>query len=107
MFVVSGKQTLEDNLKLISYILETSEKYQIKNLVVDIRGFLGQPGITSDYELASFSAGEALGKVEKVAIVHRKGTIEYTSFFETAIRNRGIDLLAFLDQDKAIEWVLS
>lgn len=106
IFRVPFRLTKTDNLKLISLILETCEKHQIYNVVVDIRGFLGQPGITSDYQLASFSATEALGKVRKAAVIHDKATKEFTSFFETAIRNRGIDLLAFIDKDKAIEWVL-
>jgi hypothetical protein len=106
LFEVSGKQTLEDNLNMIVFILEACEKYQVNKVVVDIRGFQGQPGITSDYKLAYFSATEALGKVKKAAVIHNQETKSFTSFFETAIRNRGIDLLAFTEIDSAIEWVL-
>jgi hypothetical protein len=67
---------------------------------------LGQTGILSDYELANIAAKEALGLVQRAALLYRRENHEYTSFFETAIRNRGINLLAFLDEDEAIQWLL-
>jgi len=41
-----------------------------------------------------------------VALLYRQESHEYTTFFETAVRNRGINLLAFLDEDEAIKWLL-
>ena len=104
--IVSGDQTLENNKELVFRVLEACAENNVRRALVNIRGILGQPGIVSDYELANMAAQEALGLVQKVALLYRQESHEYTSFFETATRNRGINLLAFLDEDKAIQWLL-
>ena len=103
---VSGKQTLENNKELVSRVIKACTENNIKKALVDIRGLVGQPGIFSDYELASIAAKDALGLIQRVALIYHRGSHEFTSFFETTIRNRGINLLAFLDEDEALEWLL-
>jgi len=104
--VVSGEQTLENNKELVLRVLEACVENNVGRALVDISGLLGQPGILSDYELANIAAKEALGLVKKVALLYRQESHEYTSFFETTTRNRGINLLAFLDEKEAVKWLL-
>lgn len=103
---VSGEQTLENNKELVFRVLNTCIENNVGKALVDIRGLLGQPGMLSDFELANIAAKEALGLVQKVALLYRQESQEYTSFFETATRNRGVNLLAFLDEKEAIKWLL-
>ena len=104
--VVSGEQTLENNKKLVFQILEACAENNVSKAIIDIREILGQPGVLADYDLANIAAKEALGAIKKAALLYRQETHAYTSFFETVIRNRGVNLLAFLDEDEAIEWLL-
>jgi hypothetical protein len=103
--VVSGEQTLENNKKLVFQILEACAGNNVSKALIDIRGIWGQPGVLADYDLANIAAKEALGAIKKAALLYRQETHAYTSFFETAIRNRGINLLAFLDEDEARAWL--
>jgi hypothetical protein len=103
---VSGEQTLENNIQLVGQILEACAKNDIRKTLIDIRGILGQPGIASDFELANRAAQDGRSLIQKAAVLHRTESHQFTSFFETAIRNRGINLLAFQDEGKAIEWLL-
>ena len=104
--VASGEQTLEGNKELVFRVLEACAKNDLGKALVDIRGLVGQPGVASDYELADIAAREALGLLQKVALLYRQESHEYTAFFETAVRNRGINLLAFLDEGEALRWLL-
>lgn len=104
--IVTGEQTFENNKELVSQILEVCVKNQVRKALIDIREIVGQPGVFADYELASIAAQEALGVIQKAALLYRQESHEYTSFFETAIRNRGVNLFAFLDEGKALEWLL-
>jgi hypothetical protein len=104
--VASGEQTLESNKELVFRVLEACAENNLRRALVDIRGLVGQPGVASDYELAGMAAQEALGLLQKVALLYRQESHEYTAFFETTVRNRGINLLAFLDEGEAIQWLL-
>jgi hypothetical protein len=101
-----GKQTLENNKELVFQVIKVCTENNVGKALVDIREVLGQPGTFSDFELASVAAEKALGLFHKVALLYRQGNREYTSFFETVIRNRGINLLAFLDEQEATKWLL-
>ena len=101
----SGEQTLEGNKELVFRVLEACTENNVTKVLVDIRGLVGQPGVVSDYELAGIAAQEALGLLQKVALLYRQESHEYTVFFETAVRNRGINLLAFPDEREAIQWL--
>lgn len=104
--VATGEQTLEGNKELVFRVLEACAENNLRKALVDIRGLVGQPGVVSDFELAGIAAQEALGLIQKVALLYRQESHEYTTFFETAVRNRGINLLAFLDEGEAIQWLL-
>ena len=82
--VVSGDQTLENNKELVYRVLEACAENNTRKALVDIREILGQPGVISDYELANMAAQEALGLLQKVALVHRQESYEYTTCFRNS-----------------------
>ena len=104
-FTVSGEQMFEENMKLVFFILQKCMENKIDRVVVDIRGFSEQPGIAADLELANITAEATFGKIAKAAVVYKEETYAYTTFFETVARNRGLNFIAFLNEDDAIEWV--
>ena len=106
-FTASGEQTFEANTELVAAIIEACIENKVTKVLVDIRGFIGQPGIVSDYKLANIAAKGALGIVKKTALLHQRESSEFTTFFETATRNRGIDMRVFMDESEAVEWLLN
>lgn len=103
--VAAGEQSLDDNIKLVAFIIESCTKFEVEKVVVDIRGLIGQPGTTADFKLANIAVKEALGRIKKTAIINNEDSLSYTSFFETAIRNRGINLYAFTNEAEALDWI--
>jgi len=103
----SGEQTLENNRRLALYITEKMKKLGIKKLFLDSHGFIGQPGTFADYDLADFVSPLTIGGIEKIAFFHPVETSEYSRFFETAARNKGINIRAFTLREKAEEWLKS
>ncbi len=77
-------------------------------LFVDFRDTQNQLSIADLYELAAelYKHGNTFRK--KVALLVLPG-INFNSaqFFETCAQNRGFDINAFTDYEKAIRWILS
>jgi hypothetical protein len=105
MLIVAGEQSLDANKALVIMIIESCVEHQLNKVVVDIRGFEGQPGVISDYELANFSVEKGLSVLKKAALVYRKENHEFTSFFETVAINRGLNVKIFLEPDEAVGWI--
>jgi hypothetical protein len=102
-----GSATLVDNLDLGKKILMACSKNDREKVLVDVRG-LGEPTtITEAFELGQEVAPLALGVLKKAALLHGENRQELEKFFQTTIRNRGINLCAFLDEGKAIDWLLT
>ena len=103
--IVSGEQTHEDNRALVVKIIESCVEHKLGQVVVDIRGLRGQPGVISDYELATFSVEQGLSVIKKAALVYRQENYEFTSFFETVAINRGLNVKIFVEEDEAVAWI--
>lgn len=104
---VSGKQSLEDNISLASACIEICAKNKIGLILLDITGLTGQPGTMADYELAKLLNAWGAGKVvKKAAMVENEVDIAAGRFFETAAKNRNVNLSVFTDKVKAEEWLL-
>jgi len=103
---VSGIQTLDNNIKLAEDCVAACKKHGISRVLMDIRGLSGQPGTVADYELAKLLTVWQAGKtVSHAALLENGSDLPAGRFFETAARNRGINLYVFSDQKKAEEWV--
>jgi hypothetical protein len=102
---VSGQQTLRDNEKLVSMLVSTCIERSLSKLVVDLTGLVGQPGTFSDYQLANFSVEQVLPFIKKVALITTQDNMKFTTFFETVSRNRGLNVIAFVDEEEALTWI--
>lgn len=103
----SGSASLLDNIDLGRKILRTCSEKGMEKVLVDVRE-LGEPTtITEAFELGKEVAPIAIGVLKRAALLHDENRLELENFFQTTIRNRGINLCAFLDEGKALAWLLS
>ncbi|HDT15144.1 MAG TPA: hypothetical protein ENN55_02945 [Firmicutes bacterium] len=100
-----GEQTFEDNIDLAEKTAAEAFPKKYQRVLVDIRGFTGQPGIGFDYEYAKFISRLIENKITKIAVIYKPSSEEFTKFFETASKNRGMNLNAFTDEKQAEEWI--
>jgi hypothetical protein len=106
IITASGKQTYEDNIKLAEACIQECWKNAVTRVLVDITGLVGQPGTTADYELAKLiDAWGARRTISHAALLENEDGLAAGKFFETAARNRGVNLFAFGDKAKAEEWL--
>jgi hypothetical protein len=104
---VTGKQSFEGNIELAATCIDICKKDKINRLVVDITGLSGQPGTMADYELAKLiSAWETATFVSRAALVEKKEDLAAGKFFETAARNRNINIKVFADTQEAEKWIV-
>jgi hypothetical protein len=100
-----GPQTLENNIEFAKKVYEEFDKSGLERILVDIRGFEGQPGTAADIEYAKLIKGMVENKKHKIALIFRKENEQYTRFFETTLVNRGINIKIFIDSAEAQKWV--
>ena len=106
--VVTGKQTLEANIELANACIDACRKHGVSRVLLDITGLAGQPGTMADYELAKLlSAWETNSVVARAALVEKKEDLPAGKFFETAARNRNINIRVFSDLKEAENWLTS
>jgi hypothetical protein len=105
---VSGNQTLQNNIKLVGTCLTACKKNSIDRILIDFTKVTGQPGTFADYELAKIiNTWESAKFISMAALVEKEEELPAGKFFETAARNRGINLYVFSDFKKAEEWLNS
>jgi hypothetical protein len=105
MAVAAGQQTALDNEKMVIKLVEMCIEHDLHQVVADLTGLVGQPGTFSDFQLANFAVEQGLPLIKKVGLVTTPENLEFTAFFETAARNRGLNVRTFIDRDKAVAWM--
>jgi hypothetical protein len=105
MAVAVGQQTAIDNEKMVVTMMETCIEHGLHQVIADLTGLVGQPGTFSDFQLANFAVEQGLPLIKKVGLITTPENLEFTTFFETAARNRGLNVRTFVDRDKAIAWM--
>ena len=105
--MASGPQTFENNLALAHDCLELCRQYGKGILLIDIIGLTGQPGAMADYQLAKLIDEWAANKcISKAALYEKETELAAGKFFETAVRNRAINLRVFTDKKEAVKWLM-
>lgn len=104
---VKGSASLEGNIEFARKLIETSTVNDRKKILIDIRELTNPTGIFDAYKLSEVGASLVNGKSLKIALLHGRERKELESFFETASRNRGINIMVFMDEEKCIEWLLN
>lgn len=104
----AGSQTLRDNMSLATACIDACVKNNLRFVLLDITGLTGQPGTMADYELAKLLDAWDAGKVvQRAALFENEADLAAGKFFETAARNRNINLAVFTDINDAEEWLLN
>ena len=102
LFRWSGPITIEDRLRNLKRMVDFCHENGLRKLIIDGRD---QESMTNTIE--SFDFGTEVPKAFrglKVAVVHRKDD-DALKFIETVAANRGSPTRAFVDFDKAREWL--
>jgi len=82
---VSGAQTMDGNIKLITDCVEACKKNRVNRVLLYIRKLTGQPGTVADYELAKLlTAWEAAKTISHAALLEKEQNLPAGRFFETA-----------------------
>ncbi|MFP4467261.1 MAG: hypothetical protein ACLFP1_09430 [Candidatus Goldiibacteriota bacterium] len=102
-----GEQTLENNKQLAVDVVKKIKKLKLRKLLLDSHGFIGQPGTFQDYDLAEFISPLVANEIDKIAFFHPIETAEFSRFFETAARNKGVNVKEFTDRNEAEKWLIS
>ena len=102
-----GTASLVDNVDLGKKILKKCGERGFDRVLVDVRD-LGPPTtITEAFELGQEVAPLAIGMLKKAALLHGENRLELERFFQTTMHNRGINLCAFMREDKALNWLMN
>ena len=100
-----GAYSQKRYLEFMVRSIEACAKYGLKRLFVDITGLTDfHPSTTQRYEMGNVGSTKG-AMLERVAVLGTSEQLE--SRFSTMVaRNRGLNVQAFTDRDKALEWLL-
>lgn len=84
--------------------LKEAKNSNIKKILIDIRNVKFLVNTLDRFNIGEFMAEKAKFKF-KIAVIAPLEQIK-KRFVETVARNRGLDILAFLEEKEAINWLL-
>ncbi|HEX2696486.1 MAG TPA: hypothetical protein VHM28_02185 [Anaerolineales bacterium] len=101
------EESLKQDQEVTLEVIEVSRSFGCTKLLMDDRNVAYTSSITSLYELAkSYSAKAELYAIRKIAVVADSKYKEDNDFYESAVRNRGLNLRIFYSIEKAEDWLL-
>ena len=106
--VYSGTVTLEELQSALTDTGVVAAENLCNRFLIDAREQGGAEGSTFDIlKLAEFLSSLPLDVIEREAILPppTPQTVDDVHFFETAARNRGLNVLMFSDRDEALAWL--
>lgn len=93
-------------MDLCKKVIRACEDSGRKLVLADVRNITEPSGIIDLYQLAKEMSPLILGKIDKCALVQRElGDMEI--FTEKTMRNRGMNIRSFPDENEALSWLLS
>ena len=101
-----GSASLEGNIEFAKALIDKAQESGRKKILIDIRKLTDPTGLFDAYRLSEVGALLVRGKSLKIALLHGEERKKLESFFETASRNRGIDIRVFMDENECVEWLL-
>jgi len=103
-FQVTGKITMETGISMLKEIVDETVKRQFKKILVDITDMTGSLKTLEQYELPKLIPEEF--KKVKIAMIDKEEDKNIWKYFETSVRNKGYNMLTFIDIDDAKKWLL-
>jgi hypothetical protein len=101
-----GDLDAAETLRLHREILDRLANAPARDLIIDVRDTKARVSMTQLYDLVNEIIEARLPPAMLVALVHdRDEDIELLRFFETASRNRSLQVRLFGDIDAAVRWV--
>jgi hypothetical protein len=108
ILTVSGDRTPENIIKIVQDFIQITIKQNRSKVLIDVRELIGRLTIYQSYNLIVNLIKRFRGQspVNKLAILDQEVNRSRYRFFETVARNRGINLKAFFQFSKAMEWLV-
>lgn len=106
--VTSGVADKDGSLLMVQALAQAMRSHGLTKVLIDHRKIERVVGTTLDiYDRPS--AFPALGQALQISIAEliRPEHWDHFRFFETVCRNRGFQVSVFLDQEKALAWLLA
>ena len=101
-----GPTSMEGNVDLCKRVIQACEDSGRKLVLADVRNITEPSGIIDLYQLAKEMTPLVLGKIDKCALIQRElGDME--NFTEKTIRNQGMNIRSFHDEEGALLWLLN
>lgn len=92
----------------IDKLYEAIEEEHTTKVLLDLRNSNCRMPVLELWEMGNYMAERNYGKFPKIALLSAEGWgAREEKFFESVVRNRGVDLMDFVnDQDAALEWLM-
>lgn len=91
--------------QMVEALVEAAKTYHCAKHLVDHRSALLEMNMMGFYKRPSVNERIGISRLWKTAIVWKRQTDD-THFMETVFRNRGFNLRAFDDFEKAMSWLI-
>jgi hypothetical protein len=107
--VFAGRSSLVDVQAAMTQAGTIGAEMLINRYLVDCREALGEGSAFDVLAVAEFLASVPVEVIEREAVLlpADAGAAEDMQFFETACRNRGLDVRVFGDRDEALAWLVA
>ena len=89
--------------RLIHAIRESSDRHQLRHVLVDLSSVTGIPPDIDRFEIGEHLA-QVFGSTHTLAIIGRKESVNRLA--ETVAQNRGMALRVFFTEQEALSWLL-
>lgn len=98
---------LKENQQIHRMILDLCREHHCRRVLIDDRNVVYTASIISIFDLAKYYVEMGVPRcINRAAVVVNPVYEETNSFFETVVRNRGVNLRIFYDYEEAEVWLL-
>ena len=98
--------SLEVFEKYFSEMYEAVNKYKSPRVLIDVLATKEKVPILELYELGCYMAEKNMDKKPRIAGIASKEAVYSDKFFQNVVRNRGVDLLRFVESyEEAFDWL--
>lgn len=106
-FQSSGIRSTDTIVSIMNDIREMCEKHECSKVLIDVSRMTGKINTIEAYEIGSKKIPVISNVVwYKIAAIDLEENKERFRFFETVIRNTGVNLRFFTDHNEAHTWLL-
>jgi len=109
LILASGKYSLTKANNLFKLAIDNGVSHSKHKILIDVTNITGAIPFLERFEfsefLATYRINNALGKVNRIAVVGQEPIIHKEKFGETVAVNRGTNARVFTDMSKASIWL--